>query len=77
MIQGRPEVDFFYDNYVRPGKPVVIKNAMKNWRAIESWTDAYLKEKIGDKLVKVRCESNRKSLHHNNIGNLILLLEPS
>jgi hypothetical protein len=32
----------------------VIKNAMKSWKAIGSWTDAYLKKKIGDKLIKVR-----------------------
>lgn len=46
-------MEFFYDKYVRPGKPVVIKNAMKSWKAIGSWTDAYLIEKIGDKLMKV------------------------
>jgi hypothetical protein len=34
----------------------VIKNAMKSWKAIGSWTDAYLKEKIGDKLMKVRAK---------------------
>jgi hypothetical protein len=60
IIEGKPEVDFFYDNYVRPGKPVVIKNAMKSWKAIGSWTDAYLKEKIGDKLMKVERSYNKE-----------------
>jgi hypothetical protein len=47
-IQGLPEPDWFYDNYVRPGKPVIIENGMKDWKALELWlNDSYLESLIG------------------------------
>ncbi len=41
----------FQHNYVKPQKPVVIKNMAKDWRAYENWNFEYLKEIAGEKIV--------------------------
>jgi hypothetical protein len=38
----------FYNNYLKPRKPVVIKNLAKKWPAYQKWTMEYLKETVGD-----------------------------
>ena len=38
----------FYNNYVKPRKPLVIKNLAKKWPAYQKWTMDYLKETVGD-----------------------------
>ncbi|KAG1678334.1 JmjC domain-containing protein 7 [Nymphon striatum] len=48
----------FYRDYVCPSKPVIFKNAIKNWPAIELWTNTYLKEKIGSTLITASITPN-------------------
>ena len=43
----------FYQQYVKPRKPVILKNYTKNWKAIEKWTPEYLKEIAGSHQVKL------------------------
>jgi ribosomal protein L16 Arg81 hydroxylase len=43
----------FYQQYVKPRKPVILKNYTKNWKAIEKWTPEYLKEIAGSHPVKL------------------------
>ena len=38
----------FRDKYLKPRKPVVIRNMAKNWPAYQKWTLEYMKEVVGD-----------------------------
>jgi hypothetical protein len=38
--------------FLHPHRPVVISGAMEHWPAIERWTHAYLKEKVGERMVR-------------------------
>jgi hypothetical protein len=38
-------------NYLKPRKPVVIKNMAKKWPAYQKWTMEYVKDVVGDKTV--------------------------
>lgn len=43
----------FVHRYLKPLKPVVIRNFAQNWQATEKWTYSYLKEKAGKEKVKL------------------------
>ena len=43
----------FFQSYAKPGKPVVLKNFAKDWKAIEKWTPEYFIEKYANNEVKV------------------------
>jgi len=38
----------FYAKYLKPRRPVVIRNMAKNWPAYQKWTMEYMKEVVGD-----------------------------
>ncbi|AZA81337.1 cupin [Chryseobacterium lactis] len=38
----------FYEKYLKPRRPVVIKNMAKRWPAYQKWTMEYMKEVVGD-----------------------------
>ncbi len=38
----------FYRHYLKPRRPLVIKNLSKNWPAREKWSLDYMKEAVGD-----------------------------
>ena len=38
----------FFEKYLKPRKPVVIKNMARKWPAYQKWTMDYLKEVVGD-----------------------------
>ncbi|MFP3832508.1 cupin-like domain-containing protein [Chryseobacterium sp. SIMBA_028] len=38
----------FFEKYLKPRKPVVIKNMAKKWPAYQKWTMEYMKEVVGD-----------------------------
>lgn len=38
----------FREKYLKPRKPVVIKNMAKSWPAYQKWTMEYMKEVVGD-----------------------------
>lgn len=38
-------------NYLKPRKPLVIKNMARKWPAYQKWTMEYMKEVVGDKTV--------------------------
>ncbi|PTT19530.1 cupin [Chryseobacterium sp. HMWF028] len=38
----------FYEKYLKPRRPVVIRNMAKNWPAYQKWTMEYMKEVVGD-----------------------------
>ncbi|MGE8527319.1 cupin-like domain-containing protein [Chryseobacterium rhizosphaerae] len=38
----------FYEKYLKPRRPVVIKNMAKKWPAYQKWTMEYMKNVVGD-----------------------------
>lgn len=38
----------FYEKYLKPRRPVVIRNMAKKWPAYQKWTMEYMKEVVGD-----------------------------
>jgi hypothetical protein len=38
----------FREKYLKPCKPVVIKNMARKWPAYQKWTMEYMKEVVGD-----------------------------
>ena len=38
----------FREKYLKPRKPVVIKNMARKWPAYQKWTMEYMKEVVGD-----------------------------
>ncbi|MCC5915882.1 MAG: cupin-like domain-containing protein [Cryomorphaceae bacterium] len=43
----------FYQKYVKPRRPAILKNYTKTWAAVEKWTPANLKEIAGHHQVKL------------------------
>ncbi len=41
----------FLEKYLKPCKPVVIKNMARKWPAYQKWTMEYMKEVVGDVVV--------------------------
>jgi len=41
----------FVNNYLKPRKPLVIRNATQTWPALQKWTFEYLKEAVGEQIV--------------------------
>jgi len=41
----------FEKNYLKPRKPLIIKNMAKNWPAYEKWDMDYMKAVVGDQIV--------------------------
>jgi hypothetical protein len=41
----------FEKNYLKPRKPLIIKNMAKNWPAYEKWDLDYMKSVVGDQIV--------------------------
>lgn len=48
----------FYRNYVSRNIPVVLRDGIKHWKAIEKWNVDYLKNKIGNKEITVAVTPN-------------------
>ena len=50
----RPSVAEFQDAFLKRQRPCVIRGGMKEWAAVERWSDdAYLREKVGNHVVSV------------------------
>eukprot|EP01135_Chromosphaera_perkinsii_P009287 Nk52_evm39s1705 gene=Nk52_evmTU39s1705 len=48
----------FYREYVSQNRPVVVRNAINHWPALEKWNMEYLKRKIGGNSVTVALTPN-------------------
>jgi len=58
----------FFDNYVKPKKAVLLKNAFRMSPATYLWTDEYLmKESEGYQYVKYTVETVKKETRNQNI----------
>ncbi|MDE3197886.1 MAG: cupin-like domain-containing protein [Acidobacteriota bacterium] len=52
----RPTVRQFEEEYLQPGKPVILTGVMDDWRALSEWTRPYLAERVGSRRVAIRTE---------------------
>lgn len=44
----------FYGEYVVPRRPVVLRGVARDWPAVRKWTPAYLKERVGHRVVPLQ-----------------------
>lgn len=58
VLSSPPSALEFYRSWVTPNVPVVIKNNLNNWPALDLWNSEYFREKIGDKEVTVAVTPN-------------------
>ena len=49
------DIKFFKEEFIQKCKPVIIKGAIKDWPAFTKWNIKYLKQNIGNILVKFTC----------------------
>ena len=49
-----PSRSDFFDNYMSISKPVIIKNALRNWTAISKWSNTFFYEHFGARKVHVK-----------------------
>lgn len=53
-INGVPDSLDFYREFVSQNKPVLIKNCVSHWKALERWkSNEYLRQVVGEELVTV------------------------
>ncbi|XP_061156812.1 bifunctional peptidase and (3S)-lysyl hydroxylase JMJD7 isoform X1 [Syngnathus typhle] len=57
-VDGPPEPLHFYRQWIAPNKPCIIRNAFSHWPALSRWTPAYLREKVGSKVISVAVTPN-------------------
>ncbi|XP_067648598.1 bifunctional peptidase and (3S)-lysyl hydroxylase Jmjd7 [Eurosta solidaginis] len=53
-----PDALDFARNFYAKCQPLVIRNAIKHWPAVQKWTPAYLEQVLGDKLLDVTTTPN-------------------
>lgn len=54
-----PAFSEFIQNYYSKHKPVLLKNGINHWKALETWTPQHFADKYGDRIVQI--QSNRSS----------------
>ncbi|CAH1786743.1 unnamed protein product [Owenia fusiformis] len=67
-LDRAPSAIEFLRNWVCPNKPVIIKNAIDHWPALQRWEQhSYLRDKIGNKEVTVTATPNgyADAVHQN------------
>jgi lysine-specific demethylase 8 len=47
----RPSREAFIETYLKQDKPVIITGLLDDWPALGKWTDDYLNERVGDRLM--------------------------
>lgn len=46
--------DEFVEQYLKPQRPVILTNALKDWPALTKWTPEFFRDVHGDRVVKVQ-----------------------
>ncbi|XP_034015475.1 bifunctional peptidase and (3S)-lysyl hydroxylase JMJD7 [Thalassophryne amazonica] len=57
-LEESPHPLQFYRDWIGPNKPCIIRNAFNHWPALSRWTPAYLREKMGSKVISVAVTPN-------------------
>lgn len=58
ILDKIPESIVFARDFYAKNQPVVIRNAVKHWPAVQKWNSAYLKQVLGKKLLDVTTTPN-------------------
>ncbi|TNN87357.1 JmjC domain-containing protein 7 [Liparis tanakae] len=58
FLEESPDPLQFYRDWIGPNKPCIIRNAFSHWPALSRWTPAYLREKVGSKVISVAVTPN-------------------
>ncbi|XP_070560529.1 bifunctional peptidase and arginyl-hydroxylase JMJD5-like [Ptychodera flava] len=76
-----PDPRTFWEKYVKPGKPLIVREALKHSPAFNLWTTEYLKENYGDLEVRLEGKLDKeygikipigaKGMGRDTIGNFI------
>jgi hypothetical protein len=56
--RGTPTPLEFYRNWVCPNIPVIFKNSINHWPALQKWSPSYLREMLGAKEISVAVTPN-------------------
>ncbi|XP_046562646.1 bifunctional peptidase and arginyl-hydroxylase JMJD5-like [Haliotis rubra] len=71
VMEGIPTPQYFYEWFVRPGQPVLLRSALNNpsfqYPAYNLWTDDYLRRRFGDLVVSF--EHNKKETRDERDGD--------
>ncbi|KAM9777985.1 LOW QUALITY PROTEIN: bifunctional peptidase and (3S)-lysyl hydroxylase JMJD7 [Neosynchiropus ocellatus] len=52
-LDGPPDPLHFHRHWIAANKPCIIRDALNHWPALTRWTPAYLREKVGSKVISV------------------------
>lgn len=52
------DAERFYRAYYAANRPVLIRNAFRDWAALHLWTPDYLRQRWGDSIVEVQAQRN-------------------
>merc|ERR1712071_698360 len=58
VLDSLPEPVEFYRKYVAANRPVIIKNAISNWPAIQKWNINFFREQFGSRKVTATVTPN-------------------
>jgi hypothetical protein len=58
----------FREDYYALNRPVILVDAMRNWKALSLWNAEYLKAKCGDELVEVMADRNSDPSYEVNLA---------
>lgn len=67
-----PSKTDFFNNYLTKSKPVIFKNVLQNWPAFTKWSNEYLREKYGKKIIRFQLTPHgefERIEHRNEWGN--------
>lgn len=65
-VRDTPSFDVFVKDYYSKHLPVVLKNGVQHWDAIEKWSPQYLRKKYGDREVEVQFDRDKDPLYERN-----------
>ncbi|XP_028294165.1 bifunctional peptidase and (3S)-lysyl hydroxylase JMJD7 isoform X6 [Gouania willdenowi] len=58
FLDAPPDPLLFYRDWIGPNRPCIIRNACSHWPALNKWTNEYLREKVGSKVISVAITPN-------------------
>lgn len=57
--------DTFFDNFIWPSKPVVLKGLSKDWTHAGLWTPEFLQQRLNNKTMPVTCSDGNYDYHRD------------
>ncbi len=57
----------FLENFYAKNRPVILTDALKNWKALQLWSPEYLKQNYGQALVEIQANRNDDPNYEINV----------